>query len=190
MTEAVLVMAALLLRMPNMLLLARTVASFACSCECPDTYVKAPSPTKVALPVGKEKSVTVLSDRHMSSEACIPTTRHGVQSSNSALSCFSASLNVGGVISCDMVTANFSSYIELRNEKVKSYSKGGKAAGAGTPPVNAHGGQFTAGPPAKTCPTNCNPTSTLSAWRADASREIMSTIEALYIFDEHKYVCA
>jgi hypothetical protein len=55
MTEAVLVMAALLLRMPNMLLLARTVASFACSCEWPEMYVNAPSPTKVALPVREER---------------------------------------------------------------------------------------------------------------------------------------
>lgn len=50
MAEAVPVMAARLLFMPNMLLLAFMVASFARSCEWPDTYVKAPSPMKVALP--------------------------------------------------------------------------------------------------------------------------------------------
>lgn len=50
MADAVLVMAALLLRMPNMLLLARTVASFALSWECPDMYVNAPRPRKVAVP--------------------------------------------------------------------------------------------------------------------------------------------
>ena len=51
MTEAVLVIAALLLPIPNMLLLARTAASFALSCEWPETYVNAPRPMKVALPV-------------------------------------------------------------------------------------------------------------------------------------------
>jgi hypothetical protein len=50
MTDAVPVIAALLLPIPNMLLLARIVASFACSCECPETYVKAPRPRNVALP--------------------------------------------------------------------------------------------------------------------------------------------
>jgi hypothetical protein len=51
MTDAVLVIAALLLPIPNTLLLARTAASFALSCECPDTYVNAPRPMNVALPV-------------------------------------------------------------------------------------------------------------------------------------------
>jgi hypothetical protein len=51
MTDAVPVIAALLLPMPNMLLLARTAVSFAWSCECPETYVKAPRPTNVALPL-------------------------------------------------------------------------------------------------------------------------------------------
>lgn len=50
MADAVPVMAAFLLLMPNMLLLARIVASFALSCECPDAYVNAPRPTNVALP--------------------------------------------------------------------------------------------------------------------------------------------
>ena len=45
------VIAALLLHMPKMLLLARIAASFAFICEWPETYVKAPRPMNVALPV-------------------------------------------------------------------------------------------------------------------------------------------
>jgi hypothetical protein len=66
MTDAVLVIAALLLRIPNMLLLARTVASFACSCEWPETYVKAPRPIKVALPEEEISGGPVV---HVSNEA-------------------------------------------------------------------------------------------------------------------------
>jgi hypothetical protein len=66
MTDAVLVIAALLLRIPNMLLLARTVASFACSCEWPETYVKAPRPIKVALPAEEISDGPVV---HVSNEA-------------------------------------------------------------------------------------------------------------------------
>lgn len=43
-------MAARLLPMPNMLLLCLMTVSCAFNCECPDTYVNAPRPTKVALP--------------------------------------------------------------------------------------------------------------------------------------------
>lgn len=49
-TADVLVMAALLLPMPNMLLLLRITASCALSCECPEMYVNAPRPRNVALP--------------------------------------------------------------------------------------------------------------------------------------------
>jgi len=73
MTALVPVIAIPLLRIPNMLLLARIAASLALICEWPETYVKAPRPRNVAL----------------------PTTRHGVQSSNSALSFLRASLKVG-----------------------------------------------------------------------------------------------
>lgn len=47
---AVPVMAALLLLIPNILLLALIAASASLSCEWPETYVAAPKPTKVAVP--------------------------------------------------------------------------------------------------------------------------------------------
>ena len=52
MTAEVPVMAILLLRIPNMLLLARIAAALASIWECPDTYVNAPRPRKVAVPDG------------------------------------------------------------------------------------------------------------------------------------------
>lgn len=50
MAVAVPVMAVLRLPMPNMLLLFRITASWALSCECPETYVYAPRPMNAALP--------------------------------------------------------------------------------------------------------------------------------------------
>lgn len=50
MTALVPVIAIPLLRIPNMLLLARIAASLALICEWPETYVKAPRPKNVALP--------------------------------------------------------------------------------------------------------------------------------------------
>lgn len=63
MTDAVLVIAARLLPMPNMLLLARTAASFALSCEWPDTYVKAPRPMNVALPTKHQHVSAIMGGR-------------------------------------------------------------------------------------------------------------------------------
>ena len=50
MTALVPVIAIPLLRIPNMLLLARIAASLALICEWPEMYVKAPRPRNVALP--------------------------------------------------------------------------------------------------------------------------------------------
>lgn len=62
MTVAVPVMAALLLPMPIMLLLARMVASLACSCECPEMYVNAPRPMNVTLPAHILEAIRVMYD--------------------------------------------------------------------------------------------------------------------------------
>jgi hypothetical protein len=89
---AVLVIAALLLLMPNMLLLALIAASASLSCEWPETYVAAPKPTKVAVP-GMFSGIT--SERM---DMCLPMTRQGVQSSNSGLE----ELDAGDVTSFDI----------------------------------------------------------------------------------------
>lgn len=159
MTDAVLVMAARRLRMPNTLLLARTAASFAFSCECPDTYVKAPRPTKVALPAHVSLIILEVAERLDS-----PTTRHGVQSSNCV------SLEDVAVAACAMLVGPRS---------LCARWKLGHGHGAGScrvciivPPKLA---------PLSTATTTVWSTCT---WIAAPSQK-MSTIEALYIFDEH-----
>lgn len=100
------VMAALRLGIPNMLLLFLMTASWAFNCECPDTYVYAPRPMNAPLPAAHE----LLFNRESSVESRVPITRHGVQSSYCAWSCFIASWSVGTSL-CAMVILRAARYV-------------------------------------------------------------------------------
>jgi hypothetical protein len=128
----------------------------------------------------------------------LPTMRQGVQSSNCALSCLGGPCKLGVVISCAISMTRplesvkplaccpecsvgwllqFKSSDEMRR----------RAAGAGNPCRRASSHSlYSRELPAKCCPTTLQPHDLARAWIRGDLQGKMSTIETLYIFDEHK----
>lgn len=109
----------------------------------------------------------------------VPTTRQGVQSSNCALSCFRASLKVGVATSFAMAVVRWS--MGESRDHVGGTSRqtdAGILHHCSSRPPRPNARQRT--------PRLLEPHVLVSAWRAGDTARTMSTIEALFIFDEHK----